>query len=166
MVKSLTLRRSTGARYLVTMGISTGKIIFDETIGSQKITLYDSDLVIVRYSDAFTVEEARTIIAHLDRMYHERGRLYGLAEVRRLNHFPPTVRGERGFRDLRFTALAFAGMSFATRVTISMMIRAGKALKKDAFSHPIEFFQTEPEALKWLTAQDNTPGRHAGTSAL
>lgn len=140
-------------RYSIEMVFHKEKVTFDEMIGPQRITLYGGDLVIVRYCDPFHIDEAQVIIAHLDRMYWEKQRLFGLADVSRLNHLPQGVRSERKFGALKISALAFAGMSFTTRVAINMMVRAGRLLKKDAFSYPLEFFQTEAEATKWLGDQ-------------
>lgn len=107
-------------------------------------------IAVATYRDPLLVAELAAVNETMGELRARTGRLFFVADLRGVTRIPASGK-TIGIKDaLQFDAVAVIGASFALRVAVTMMLRAGRTLKKDAFDFPFEFFDTEPEGLAWL----------------
>jgi hypothetical protein len=128
--------------------LSNETVVF--AFGAQVLTLMPGSIAVATYRDPLLVAELAAINEAMSELWDRTGRLFFVADLRDVTKIPASGKSI-GIKDsLQFDAVAVIGASFALRVAVTMMLRAGRTLNKEAFDFPFEFFNTEPEGLAWL----------------
>lgn len=130
------------------------RILSNETVefsfGAQTLSILPGSVAVATYRDPLIIEELTAINETMGELQARTGRLFLLADLRAVTSMPASGKSI-GLEDtLQFDAVAVVGASFALRVVVTMMLRAGRTLNKDKFDFPFEFFDTELEGLAWL----------------
>lgn len=120
------------------------------SFGAQTLMLLPGSIAVAKYRDPLRVEELAAINEAMSELQARTGRLFFIADLRDVTSMPASGKSI-GIKDaLQFDAVAVIGASFPLRVAATMMLRAGRTLKKISFDFPFEFFHTEHEGLAWL----------------